>query len=418
MLGLVLEGGGARGAYEIGAVRALFEKGYKFDGVVGTSIGAINAAVIAQGDWRLGAEIWEKLTPEQLFPGDTKLLQVLTKGILHPSDVPEALRDAFEVLHNGGFDISHIKSLLEEYIDEDKIRSSDMEFGLVTYSISDKKSRRLFKNDIPEGKLVDYLIASSMLPVFKNEKIDGKLFADGGYSDVCPYNMLIDRGYDELVIVRVFGTGVTRRVKNKDTCIQMIVPSDKLPPMLDFSPEATKSSAQMGYFDAIRVTNGYRGRKYYVHPQSEEFYFTRLCSLDEKYRRAIGKVLGLPKLPGMRLMFDGIIPLMASRLSLPENFTYEEFVLSVLESCALSKKIDRFKVYTFEALLDLVLSETYPNPDIKHTPITLPYRTSGGKESSFRLPSAASHSAYSYREPSNSALGTAIDLFVTALGQN
>ena len=43
MLGLALEGGGAKGAYEIGAYRALTELGYHFDVICGVSIGAINA---------------------------------------------------------------------------------------------------------------------------------------------------------------------------------------------------------------------------------------------------------------------------------------------------------------------------------------------------------------------------------------
>ena len=50
MLGLVLEGGGAKGSYHAGAIKALHESGYSFDGVMGTSIGAINGAIVAQGD--------------------------------------------------------------------------------------------------------------------------------------------------------------------------------------------------------------------------------------------------------------------------------------------------------------------------------------------------------------------------------
>ena len=56
MLGLALEGGGAKGAYEIGAYRALTELGYHFDVICGVSIGAINAALLAQGDKRLTRE--------------------------------------------------------------------------------------------------------------------------------------------------------------------------------------------------------------------------------------------------------------------------------------------------------------------------------------------------------------------------
>ena len=46
--GLVLEGGGAKGAFQCGAIKALYDNGYTFDGVAGTSIGAINAAILAQ----------------------------------------------------------------------------------------------------------------------------------------------------------------------------------------------------------------------------------------------------------------------------------------------------------------------------------------------------------------------------------
>ena len=46
MLGLALEGGGAKGSYEIGAYIALKELGFKFDAVAGTSIGSLNAAFI------------------------------------------------------------------------------------------------------------------------------------------------------------------------------------------------------------------------------------------------------------------------------------------------------------------------------------------------------------------------------------
>lgn len=417
MLGLVLEGGGARGAYEIGAVRALMENGYKFDGVVGTSIGAINAAVIAQGDWELASEIWARLTPELLFPGDESIIDVITKGNISKDNFPEAVRDICDLVKNGGLDTKHIRELLEEYIDEEKIRSSPVEFGLVTYSVSDKKSVRVFKGDIPKGKLVDYLIASSMLPVFKQEKLDGKFFIDGGYVDVCPYNMLIERGFDELVIVRVFGTGVTRKMKNKDTAVKMIIPSDKLSSILDFSSETVENSMNMGYFDALRIIKGYKGRKYYIEPESECKYFSRILSIGDKKRRAIGKVLGLSELPGMRMMFDGIIPILASCLELPKNYSYGELLVSVLESVALSKEIDRFKVYTFDELLCAVNAAIYPQPDNKYTRITMPYRTSSGQPDSFKLPSHASRTAYAYKMPSSSAIGTAVELLLRELSE-
>ena len=65
MLGLVLEGGGAKGSYQAGAIKALYEKGYKFDGVMGTSIGAINGAFVAQGTEEKCFDFWENISPSK-----------------------------------------------------------------------------------------------------------------------------------------------------------------------------------------------------------------------------------------------------------------------------------------------------------------------------------------------------------------
>ncbi len=417
MLGLVLEGGGARGAYEIGAVRAFLENGYKFDGIVGTSIGSINGAVIAQGDFSKALGIWENMTMEKLFPDDAELLELLLDKSLDADDIPAAMKKLRELIKNGGLDTKHIKEILREYIDEEKLRESETEFGLVTYSVSDRKKLSLFKNDIPEGQLENYLLASSMLPVFKREKLDGKYFADGGYVDVCPYNMLIDRGYDELVVIRVFGMGLTRRMKSKDTKIQMVIPSDTLCGMLDFRKEALQSMLKMGYYDALRVIKGYKGRKYYICPRNEDFYFGILCGMQPKYLRALENILELPRLPGKRILFDGIIPVLAASLGLPENFTYEEFIIAVLESAALSKNIGRFRVMSFEELLSETAAGIYENPKKKYTEITFPYRNPTENTDVFRLPPFPLPSSYSYKLPGAAKLGAAIEIFIKAISQ-
>ena len=56
--GLILAGGGAKGAYQTGAWRALRELGISFEAIAGVSIGAINGALIAQGDYDRAVELW------------------------------------------------------------------------------------------------------------------------------------------------------------------------------------------------------------------------------------------------------------------------------------------------------------------------------------------------------------------------
>ena len=61
MFGLVLEGGGTKGAYHIGAYKALGELGLKINSIVGTSIGAVNGALFAQDDFLLAEQIWDNI---------------------------------------------------------------------------------------------------------------------------------------------------------------------------------------------------------------------------------------------------------------------------------------------------------------------------------------------------------------------
>ena len=82
MLGLALEGGGAKGAYEIGAYRALTELGYHFDVICGVSIGAINAALLAQGDCEKAAEFWETTANDDLFSEEDKgFLEIINRQV-------------------------------------------------------------------------------------------------------------------------------------------------------------------------------------------------------------------------------------------------------------------------------------------------------------------------------------------------
>ena len=79
---IALEGGGAKGAYEIGAYRALTEMGYRFDVICGVSIGAINAALLAQGDCEKAAEFWETTSNDDLFSEEDKgFLEIINRQV-------------------------------------------------------------------------------------------------------------------------------------------------------------------------------------------------------------------------------------------------------------------------------------------------------------------------------------------------
>lgn len=89
--GLVLDGGGARGAYQIGAWKALAEAGVRISAVAGTSVGALNGALICMGDMEKAENIWKEMTfssvmdvddewMERLFRKETTIKEFLNEG--------------------------------------------------------------------------------------------------------------------------------------------------------------------------------------------------------------------------------------------------------------------------------------------------------------------------------------------------
>ena len=75
--GLVLEGGGAKGAYQIGAWRALKEAGVKIRGVSGTSVGALNGALICMDDLEKAEKLWANISYSQVMDVDDALMRRL-----------------------------------------------------------------------------------------------------------------------------------------------------------------------------------------------------------------------------------------------------------------------------------------------------------------------------------------------------
>ena len=262
MRGLALEGGGARGAYHIGVVKALYENGYEFDGFVGTSIGAINAAMLAQGDFQAAFDWWTNVSMDKVFDVDDQLLLQFTdlKSIRLDAALPDDMRKALaKVFYAGGLNTNKIKAMIGQYVDEEHLRKSHKDFGLVTVSIHEFKPYELMLEDIPQGQLAKYLMASASLPGLQRERFEGKSFLDGGYYDNCPHNLLSKRGYDEIIVIRTKAPGVFRTIED-DKKIKVVTASKGLGNLLLFTPENSAANIALGYKDGLRFVADLRGR--------------------------------------------------------------------------------------------------------------------------------------------------------------
>jgi predicted acylesterase/phospholipase RssA len=78
--GLVLEGGGAKGAWQFGALRALAERGVRFDAVSGTSVGALNGAIWSANRIDFGEKMWSEMSLSRVFLRRPWLVPLLVIG--------------------------------------------------------------------------------------------------------------------------------------------------------------------------------------------------------------------------------------------------------------------------------------------------------------------------------------------------
>ena len=353
MIGLVLEGGGARGSYQIGAYKALKEEAYDFQGVCGTSIGALNGALIAQGDEEKAYDLWANLQPSELFGIPIKSWNLLSGKDLQLNDLPELLKVVQNLLHQKGLDIQKVKDLLHQIIHEETLRKSPMDFGFITYSLTDRKALEYFKENVPEGKMVDYILASANLPIFHLEKTEGKVLLDGGVYDNLPIQLLTKKGYTKLVIIRTLALGVVRKFDKKDLDILCIEPSDDLGNILDFNPEQAKLNLQLGFFDVKKTLHQLKGSKYYIEPKKEELHYVDLIkNLSNENLDEIAQTMGLQDISPMRFLFEHLMPRVAEALNLHQNSTYEDIVIGVAEWMAEKLGIERFKIYSVNDFLN------------------------------------------------------------------
>ena len=254
-VGLVLEGGGVKGAYELGALIALIEKGYTFHSITGTSIGALNGAVMASQGIEKLAGYWEEAKYCPVFDFDDETVARFRQKDFDLDLIiatGKKLLSAREIIKNS---YEHTLNFVYNRLSEEEIRSSDIDFGCVTYNISDMEPFEAMKKDIPEGKLIDYIVASACFPIFPPKQIDGKKFIDGGVYDNMPINLLARTGCKEMIVVRTNPETKQpkRRIERDDLDIIYITPSANLGRAMAFSPERIENLKQLGYADAMRI---------------------------------------------------------------------------------------------------------------------------------------------------------------------
>ncbi len=255
---VVLGGGGTKGAYQVGAWKAIKELGIKVNTIVGVSIGALNGAMFIQDEIEKSEELYNNIKVTDVMDIDETV--DAEKGIFNIANITKITK---EFAHQKGISNEPLRKTIEKYIDIEKIYNSEIDFGLLALDANERTPVELYKKDIPKEQFVDYLLASSCFPIFKPQKIGDKEYLDGGLYDNLPINMLLKNNHKNILVLDVAGIGIKRRLISKDVYLKVISPNESLGATFEFNPEKIKYNIKLGYLDTLKVFNKLQGHIYY-----------------------------------------------------------------------------------------------------------------------------------------------------------
>ncbi len=290
MIGLVLGGGGVRGSYQIGVFYALKKSHIKIDGFTGSSIGAFNAAMLASKREEELLYFWRNTEIGKVFGFSDELIKLANSDKFNFKILKAGYNDLIKVIKNKGITTDNLLNILNELNIEESLFKSNKEFGLVTVRAHDFKPIYVFKKDLKNGKLNEYLMASCYLPIFKSKKIiDDNYYLDGGFYDYAPANALLDKGYNKVYVVDLDALGYRRKYKDKDKII-LIKPSKNLGSIININQKKVSENILLGYYDTLKIVNNLDGNKFIFKIKSNSYYKFLIRKVSKKKLKEMHKM--------------------------------------------------------------------------------------------------------------------------------
>ncbi len=307
-VGLVLSGGGAKGAYQVGVLRALRELGTQIDAVSGASIGALNGGILASAPSLDVAierleQLWGRLaqtSPLKMnLPGYLILLAAaglrvqgagIALGALHTvheiaNRFDVELPAWFDNLDNGALDDQPLHALMDEFLVsehldrglplyvstyksgggvQDLLRALGAEIGLA----DTPNSEFVHIQSRPEHERKNLLLSSAAIPLlFAPRRIGGQRYTDGGQGGWqtmqgnTPITPLLEAGCNLVIVTHLSDGSLWSRQRFPDATILEIRPGQSLAratgplggaqDLLGFDAEKIPSWIEQGYRDTL-----------------------------------------------------------------------------------------------------------------------------------------------------------------------
>ncbi len=242
-IGLALGGGGARGSYQIGILKALDEANIlkEIHHISGTSIGAINTfMVMGKLSYERMIEIWEKITNSDIYGSGPDRFKLDRLGIF-------SLQDVFNILSRE-VSLSEIRdSKIQGYATSARIKKD----SLIDQVLIHRMEKEVFHlNEYKDPHKA--VLASASIPVlFGSTTIGEDHYVDGGAVDNCPVQPLLDQDCDIIIAVPIDGFFRPKKFHDKNILLIDLrthylfhtIPYD----ILDFKPDIVTEKVEYGY---------------------------------------------------------------------------------------------------------------------------------------------------------------------------
>jgi len=280
--GLVLAGGGARGAYHAGAVRALVDHGFRFDMIAGTSIGALSGAILSaaptlqEGYSRLD-KLWDELGGKDILRSlkDRSLAETATGAPPRYSQgrgvPPDSVLDGepIETLVRQVVNIHDLRRGIPLWVSITRVPGGPLgrsKWGTAAAGVLSGEVEWVLVNELESDEhIFEALLASAAIPVlFPPRHLNDNVYVDGGVRGNVPLRALHEHYPGLIFVVHLENGALWNRFEFPELEIVEIRPSaqvrgaawySRLSSLLDFDAKTIRRLRSMGYSDAQVLLN-------------------------------------------------------------------------------------------------------------------------------------------------------------------
>ena len=277
-IGLVLAGGGGKGAYELGVWKALDElKLTKYITVFsGTSIGAFNSVLFAMNDMKKADELWEEVTMDKLVPISKS--ELIKRGIglyIGGKNLQLAKKFLNYKLEHGAIANDGAIEVVEKYLDFNKIKENNKICYAACTKLSDFSAKYFKINDFDEETGKKIVLASASLPlIYDCTEVLGEKYIDGGIADNIPIQPVYGENCNIIIVVLLSKGAQVDRTLYPNSKLIVISPENldenTITGTLNLNTDAKRIRIIEGYNDTINKLEPIKELFEYISKEEEE----------------------------------------------------------------------------------------------------------------------------------------------------